>query len=230
MRMLTGKTLLLFCLNIFMYLINFPIKAQPQYPYFICHNETTYTPNSVYRINLDIALSSLQTNNSGSGYYNSSAGQGTEAANAICLCRGNVELNMCQTCLRDSIYRLRQTCPNQTQAVIYYKYCLLKYSNAAILENNNNDMSRDLYRLYNFNTFTDKEQVNGLLQPFMSKLRGEVAAGGSMLKFAMEDTSGPDSRTLYGSVFRLYRRRSAMIVWNMQLINYHCVVMGDMVQ
>ncbi|KAI3682680.1 hypothetical protein L1987_82838 [Smallanthus sonchifolius] len=198
MRILTGNTLLLFCLNIFIYLINFPIKAQPQYPYHICHNETTYTPNSLYSRNLDTALTSLQTNNSGSGYYNSSAGQGTDAANAICLCRGDVELNMCQTCLRDSIYRLRQTCPNQTQAIIYYEYCLLKYSNGPILENNNNDMSRDFFFLYNFNTFTDKEQFNGVLEPFMNKLRGEAAAGGSMLKFAMEDTSGPDSNTIYG--------------------------------
>ncbi|KAJ0625612.1 putative protein kinase RLK-Pelle-DLSV family [Helianthus annuus] len=59
-------------------------------------------------------------------------------------------------------------------------------------------MARDIYRMQNINTFSDKEQFNGVLQPFMSKLRSEAAAGNSLLKFAMEDTSGPGSNTLYG--------------------------------
>ncbi|KAJ0791276.1 putative Gnk2-like domain-containing protein [Helianthus annuus] len=192
---LTGKALLLFCF-VFMYLINFLINAQPQYPFFICHNDTTYTPNTNYSRNLDAALSFLPTTNSGFGYFNSSAGQGTDTANAICLCRGDVELNMCQSCLRDAVFRLRVVCPNQREAVIYYELCLLKYSNAPIL--GNTDMNRDLYYLTNNNNFTDKELIEGVLKPFMNNLRSKAATGTSLLKFAMEDTSAPNSTTLYG--------------------------------
>ncbi|XP_076881045.1 antimicrobial ginkbilobin-2-like protein [Bidens hawaiensis] len=104
---------------------------------------------------------------------------------------------MCLSCLRDSIYRLRQTCPNQIEAVIYYEFCLLKYSNATIILGSN-DTKTDLYELKNDNTFDDTKQFNGFLQPFMNKLRGKAAAGNSFLKFAMGNTSGPDPYTLYG--------------------------------
>ncbi|KAJ0946461.1 putative Gnk2-like domain-containing protein [Helianthus annuus] len=195
MRMLTGKALVLSSLN-FIYLVNFIIKAQPAYPFHYCNNATTYTLDSKFGRNLDTALTNLQASNSGYGYFNSSAGQGNDTANVICLCRGDVELNMCQSCLKDSIYRLRHSCPNETEAVVYYEFCLLKYSNAPIL--GSNDMNKDAVYLDNESTFDDKKQFNGFLQPFMNKLRGEAAAGNSLLKFAMENTTGPDSKTLYG--------------------------------
>ncbi|KAK1428341.1 hypothetical protein QVD17_17174 [Tagetes erecta] len=197
MRMISGKSLLLFSLIIFMYLLKFLIKAQPHYPFPKCNNDNiTYTTNSSYNKNLDAALSSLQASNSGYGYFNVSTGQGVDTANAICLCRGDVEISMCETCLRDSIYRLRHTCVNQTEAVIYYEYCLLKYTNDTIL--GHNDMHKDILYLNNFDSFSDKKASNDVLQPFMSKLRGRAAGGGSLLKFAMDTTPGPENTTLYG--------------------------------
>ncbi|KAI7729075.1 hypothetical protein M8C21_018648 [Ambrosia artemisiifolia] len=195
MRMLTGNTVLLLC-HILIYLSNFLIKAQPPYPFYVCQNDTTYIPNSPYSTNLATALSSLPTTNTGNGYFNSSAGQGSDRANAVCLCRGDVERSMCLGCLRDAIFRLRVVCPNQREAVIYYEFCLLKYSNATLL--GNNDMTRDVYRMQNQNTFPDKTQLYGFLNPFMDKLRDKAAAGNSLLKFGMEDTPGPRSSTIYG--------------------------------
>ncbi|KAD1514656.1 hypothetical protein E3N88_42706 [Mikania micrantha] len=180
-----------------MYTTNFLIIAQPEYPFPpICPNDTTYTPNSLYERNLDAALASLPSTNTGKGFFNASVGQGTDAAYTICLCRGDVVLNMCQSCLREAIFRLRIKCPNQSEAVIYYEYCVLKYSNAPIL--GNNDTTSDFYNINNNVNFPNKEQFNGLLQPFMTKLRREAAAGGSLLKFAMENTPGPSDTTLYG--------------------------------
>ncbi|KAK1428347.1 hypothetical protein QVD17_17180 [Tagetes erecta] len=193
--MLISKAISLFCL-IFMYLDNFLIKAQPPYPFYVCQNGTTYTPNSLYSRNLDATLSSLSTTNSGYSYFTASTGQGTDRANAVCLCRGDVELTICKSCLRDSIFWLRHTCLNQTEAIIYFELCLVKYSNAPIL--GNNDMQRDFYPLNNIDSFPDKKKSNDLLRPFMSKLRGEAAAGGSKLKLAMENTPGPENTTLYG--------------------------------
>ncbi|KAK1428351.1 hypothetical protein QVD17_17184 [Tagetes erecta] len=180
-----------------MFLNNFLIKAQPQYPFIICHNESTYTPNSTYSINLAAALSSLPDTNSGYGFFNSSTGQVIDTANAACLCRADVQPDICETCLRDSIYHLRRSCPNQREAVIYYEFCLLKYSDGSIL--GDNDMQRDFYpALRNANSFPDKNKSNDLLQPFMSKLRVETAAGGSLLKFARDNTTGPENTTFYG--------------------------------
>ncbi|XP_076881050.1 cysteine-rich receptor-like protein kinase 8 [Bidens hawaiensis] len=193
MRMLTRKSLLLSCL-IFIYLITFLIKAEPDYPLHVCHNDSIY--DSKYDTNLDVALSSLLVSDSGYGYFNSSAGQGADRANVICLCRGDVENNMCQSCFKDAVYRLRSACLNQTGGVLYYEFCLLKYSNAEIL--GTNDMKRDFFTSVDENTFPDKKQFNEILYPFMNKLRDKASAGSSLLKFAMDNTAGLGSDTLYG--------------------------------
>ncbi|KAI3698079.1 hypothetical protein L6452_31191 [Arctium lappa] len=196
MVILTGKPLLFICLN-FIYVINVLIKAQqPEFLYHICQNATTYTPNSSYARNLNATLSSLSSTNSGYGFFNSSKGQGPDTANAISLCRVDVEPGMCQTCLNDSTVRLRQSCPNQREAIIYYDICLLRYTNATII--GNNDMNRDVVYLWNVNNASNKEQFNRDLRPLMNKLRSEAAAGGSLLKFAMDNTTGPDFATIYG--------------------------------
>ncbi|XP_076926692.1 cysteine-rich receptor-like protein kinase 8 [Bidens hawaiensis] len=192
--MLTGNSLLFSCL-IFIYFITFLIKAQPEYPFPVCHNDSIYDTN--YSTNLDTALEKLPGSDSGYGYFNSSEGQGADIANVICLCRADVEDHMCRSCFKEAVFRLRVfACPNQTEGVIYYEFCLLKYSNAEIL--GTNDMKRDLLFLFNKDTFPDKNQFNGFLYPFMNKLRDEAAAGSSLLKFAMDNTSGPDTSTLYG--------------------------------
>ncbi|KAL8214980.1 hypothetical protein R6Q57_004429 [Mikania cordata] len=150
------------------------------------------TTNSLYNRNLDAALASLPKTNSGYGYFNASAGQGTYAAYTICLCRGDVVLNMCQSCLGDAIFWLRHTCLNQSEAVIYYEHCLLKYSNDPKLGNNVITSNNC------FNSFSNNEQANGLLGPFKYNLSREAASGSSLLKFAMENKTGPGKTTLNG--------------------------------
>ncbi|KAI3698084.1 hypothetical protein L6452_31196 [Arctium lappa] len=181
-----------------MYIINILIKAQSS-QYYFCQNVSTYTPNSTYGRNLDATLSFLPNTNSGYGFYNFSVGQGPDTANAISLCRGDAEPGMCQSCLNESIVQLRQACPNQREAIIYndYDICYLWYSNATLLGNFN--MDHDLIYLCDPNSTTsNKEQLNELLLPFMSKLSREAAAGGSLLKFAMGNVTSLAFPTIYG--------------------------------
>ncbi|XP_024983640.1 putative receptor-like protein kinase At4g00960 [Cynara cardunculus var. scolymus] len=195
MVILTGKPLLFFCLN-FIYLINVHVKAQPEYVYHICQNATTYTPNSSYARNLDATISSLSNRNSGYGFFNSSEGQGPDTANAISLCRADVDPDLCRSCLNDSIVQLRQACPNQREAITYYDICLLRYSNATIL--GNFDMNKNVVYLSNVNNASNKAQFNAALRPLMNQLSSQAAVGGSLLKFAMGNTSGPDFATIRG--------------------------------
>ncbi|KAL6573548.1 hypothetical protein OROHE_002007 [Orobanche hederae] len=195
MVILTQKQLPFFFLN-FMYIINILIKGQGHSKYLFCQNLTTYTPNSTYRRNLDAALSFLPNTNSGYGFYNFSVGHGPNTANAISLCRGDVNRDMCQSCVNESIVELRQACPNQREAIIYndYDICYLWYSNATLL--GNFDMDLDLVYLCDANsTVSNKEQFN---IPLMSRLGREAAAGGSLLKFAMGNATGPAFPTIYG--------------------------------
>ncbi|KAF5944329.1 hypothetical protein HYC85_018406 [Camellia sinensis] len=66
------------------------------------------------------------------GFYNSSVGQNPDWANAIMLCRGDVELQACRSCINYSITNLTQFCPNYKEAIDWYVNCMLRYSNANV--------------------------------------------------------------------------------------------------
>ncbi|KAL8268428.1 hypothetical protein R6Q59_002226 [Mikania micrantha] len=179
---------------IFIHLNNATTSAQPP-PFFhyICQNTGNYTANSPYRVNLNTALATLPTTNSGFGYHNFTTGQGPDRVIAIALCRGDIDPTTCHTCVNNSIVLLRERCPYQKEAVGYYNQCFLKYSN----ETGNND---DVV-LGSQQNAVDVDGFNRALRPLMDRLIGEAAAGDSLLKFATGDVrAGPDFTNIYGLV------------------------------
>ncbi|GJX28672.1 putative receptor-like protein kinase [Tanacetum coccineum] len=162
----------------------------------MCGN-TNYTRNSTYKNNLDTTLSVLPTTNSGFGFFNLSNGQGIDTVNSIALCRGDVNRNECQSCLNDSIVDARQRCPNQKEAIVYYDFCLLKYSNQTIL---GRDQPKPYLFLMNTQNASDKDRLNEALRPLLNDLTANAAAGDSLRKFATGNTTGPDLTTIYGLV------------------------------
>ncbi|KAJ9566936.1 hypothetical protein OSB04_002902 [Centaurea solstitialis] len=187
-------TTISFCLN-FIYLLDIANGVSIQF----CGN-ATYTPDSRYARNLDDAMSSLLKTNSGYGFYNISKGEaGPDTANVISLCRGDVNLGTCQSCLNDSIVRLRQDCPNQTEAFIYYEYCLLRYSNATILGNYDKDNSVEFFS-YSIQNSSNTVGLSWVLSPLLADLRRKAADGGSLLKFATGNTSLSNSSRIYALV------------------------------
>ncbi|KAL8268440.1 hypothetical protein R6Q59_002238 [Mikania micrantha] len=177
---------------IFIHLNNATTSAQPPpFLHHICQNTGNYTANSPYRFNLDTALATLPTTNSGFGYHNFTTGQGPDRVIAIALCRGDIDPTTCHTCVNNSIVLLRERCPYQKEAVGYYNQCFLKYSN----ETGNND---DVV-LGSQQNAVDVDGFNRALRPLMDRLIGEAAAGDSLLKFATGDVrAGPDFTNIYG--------------------------------
>ncbi|KAI7724674.1 hypothetical protein M8C21_004551, partial [Ambrosia artemisiifolia] len=156
-----------------------------------------YTTNSTYQTNLNTTLSSLHTTNSGFGFFNLSIGQGNNQVHTAALCQGDMDPDLCLSCLNDSIIRLPQLCPNQKEAVGYYGRCLLKYSNVDVIGN----MQMEGYRIVvNVETAMDKDRFVGSLVPLMNQLKADAAAGDSLLKFATGNTTGSDFFTIYGLV------------------------------
>ncbi|KAI3818799.1 hypothetical protein L1987_12617 [Smallanthus sonchifolius] len=178
-------------------LIHTTTLAQPDFFSYFCDSAVNYTANSAYQRNLNTALSTLPTTNNGFGFYNLSIGQGNDTVNSAALCRGDVNLDVCRTCLNDSIVKLRQLCPIQKHAIGYYDYCLLKYSNEQLLGARN---IRFYVYMANSENATDIDRFNGALGPLMRELRGDAAAGGSLQKFASGNTSYLGLSTIYGLV------------------------------
>nr|KYP56627.1 Cysteine-rich receptor-like protein kinase 10 [Cajanus cajan] len=45
------------------------------------------------------------------------------------LCRGDVNTSLCHSCVQNSSRLLKQHCPNNATAILWYPFCLLRYSN-----------------------------------------------------------------------------------------------------
>ncbi|KAD7117314.1 hypothetical protein E3N88_04582 [Mikania micrantha] len=171
--------------------------AQPDFLYYACKNAANYTRNSVYQRNLNTTLATLPATDNGFGFYNLTTGQGNDTVHSVALCRGDVNPDVCRSCLNDSIVKLGQLCPNQKKAIGYYNYCLMKYSNEVIL----GSTRVEFYTyLSTFQNSTDIDGFNGALGPLLRELRLAAAAGSSLRKFDSGSTTGPGFSTIYGLV------------------------------
>ncbi|XP_076950074.1 cysteine-rich receptor-like protein kinase 15 [Bidens hawaiensis] len=200
MFIIAGKPPLRSLYFIITYLLNTNttiILAQPEFINHYCGDFGKYVVGSTYEKNLDTTLSTLPTTNSGAGFYNFSTGLGDDRVNSIALCRGDVNLDVCQSCLNDSIVNLRQLCPNQNEALGYYDYCMLRYSNEVIVGNTEAN-------IYSYSSrgsqSTNVGEFSKALKQLYSNLTVKAAAGDTLLKFATGDTIGPDDTRIYALV------------------------------
>ncbi|KAG8382863.1 hypothetical protein BUALT_Bualt05G0123500 [Buddleja alternifolia] len=169
------------------------VTAQKKYCF---NNIGNYTKNSTYSNNLNTILSSLSSNMSNQGFHNASLGQNLDRVNVIALCRGDVQPDLCRSCIQEATVELISTCPNQRQAILSSEFCTLRYSNnsnifgdlavspAAIKSNDHN--------------VTSPQQFDEDLNSVLDQLRVQAASGGSLMKVAAGNQMGPDFQTIYG--------------------------------
>ncbi|GJW71645.1 PB1 domain-containing protein, partial [Tanacetum coccineum] len=127
-----------------------------------------YTINSTYRDNLNTTLFLLPISGNGNGFYRSNRDVGNETIYSVALCRGDVDQDLCGTCVNESISKLQQICPNQKSAIGYYEYCMLKYSNStAILRSN--QVNFFVYIFNDSSNASDPERFYNGCTPDLSK-------------------------------------------------------------
>ncbi|KAK1422679.1 hypothetical protein QVD17_17965 [Tagetes erecta] len=178
--------------------LNTLILAQvPDFFSRYCNPDFNYTTNDSFETNLEGALARLPNTNSGYGFFNSSFGQNPDTAYAIALCRGDTDLGSCQSCVNNSIVKIRETCPNQMEASGYYDNCMIYYSNYNTLGD------------YNMNTFVLEYMVinatnaaglfGDVLRLLLGNLTFEAASGGE-LKYASGTFPRSKGSVIYGVV------------------------------
>ena len=98
-----------------------------------CQNNrnSTRITTTTYALNLNNTLTDLSRNVVDTGFYNASSGNGTDTANAAVLCRGDVQLSECRTCIGEAREELLRSCPYQKQAIRWDERCMVRYSNAS---------------------------------------------------------------------------------------------------
>ncbi|KAI3470646.1 hypothetical protein Pfo_027309 [Paulownia fortunei] len=164
---------------------------------YTCETNGNYTSNSTYRANLNTLLSSLASNVAQNGFYNASAGQSPDVANAIVLCRGDVQLETCRICVHNATIDLVQFCPNEKQAVLWREYCMLRYSDEAIFGTLATFPS---FWAWNWENATSLEQFKGDVGALLDNLRVQAASSGPVKKIAAGNRTGPDFQTIYALV------------------------------
>ncbi|KAL1338703.1 hypothetical protein AAHE18_10G230800 [Arachis hypogaea] len=96
-----------------------------------CQNSTKQSLTTGFKTNLNSVLSWLSSDATTSkGYNYTTVGTTTrDAVYGFYNCRGDVTGTFCQFCLSTAASDILQHCPNRSSAVIWYNYCILRYSN-----------------------------------------------------------------------------------------------------
>ena len=108
-------------------------------------------------------------------------GQDPDKVNAIALCRGDVSLNDCHTCVSQSSVILLTDCLNQDEAIIWGERCMVRYVRKLIFGTQEDEPVKYLPRLYNA---IDPEEFDLVLNLFLDTLTEKAASGDSLKKFA----------------------------------------------
>ncbi|PWA76602.1 cysteine-rich RLK (RECEPTOR-like protein kinase) 26 [Artemisia annua] len=198
---LVRNQILLWFSFIFVYLIintTTTSLAQSDLPFYYCENDRNYTTNSTFETNLNTTFSILPTTNNGFGFYNFSTGQGSDTIYSISLCRGDINPDICLSCLNNAIGSIRKVCSYKLDVVAFYEYCSFLYTKDPPLLGNTDPW----FYVYNYepeNT-TNVDWFTGALIPLMDTLRIQASNGGPLKKFASGNTKGPDFTTIYALV------------------------------
>ncbi|RYR32487.1 hypothetical protein Ahy_A10g047047 isoform D [Arachis hypogaea] len=96
-----------------------------------CKNSTEESLTSGFKTNLSSVLSWLSSDAATSkGYNHTAIGTATgDAVYGLYDCRGDVTGTFCQFCVFEAASDIVRRCPNRSSAVIWYNYCILRYSN-----------------------------------------------------------------------------------------------------
>ncbi|XP_058224730.1 cysteine-rich receptor-like protein kinase 10 isoform X2 [Rhododendron vialii] len=172
--------------------------SQPDFLNYTYISESgNYSPDSKYQTNLNTLLSNLSSSTDRYGFYNSSFGENPDKVYAIVLCRGDVELDTCRSCINNSIIKLPQLLPNNKGAIGWYDYCMLHYSNKSI----NGIVATDpRYLMVNGRDALSMNDFKQAVRSLFNNLRSQAASGGARRKFATGNTSGPAFQPVYGLI------------------------------
>lgn len=143
-----------------------------------CKPNGEYARNSAYGSNLSILLDSLSSMNS--TFSTDAKGYIPDRTYGLVLCRADITLSDCISCIQNAAQDILSQCPYYKQAIIWYDYCQLRYSNMRFFSLIDNSYVREFR---DPNNETDPETFSNLVRGLIVKL-SNVAAYESELMFA----------------------------------------------
>ena len=109
------------------------ILQRDDYVVHDCSTSGNVSSNSIFRYNLKNLISILSSNTTiENGFYNLSAGEGTDKVYATGLCRADLTATDCRICINFSGQQLLQFCLNEKEGIVWYMNCTVRYSNNSL--------------------------------------------------------------------------------------------------
>ncbi|XP_028776257.1 putative receptor-like protein kinase At4g00960 [Neltuma alba] len=177
--------------------LSFTPEAAPEPRSYSCSDGSYFGPNSPFQANLNFLLSSLTSNASlPDGYYRTTVSPSTPSTiTGLFLCRGDVTPAVCQPCVAAASKEIRRLCPNQTESIIWYDVCMLRYTNG-----NLNPMV-PYVSLRNTNTIasSERDRFDRVLSNMLNNVteKANIQTGSTGKRFATAEVNFTSSETLY---------------------------------
>ncbi|PWA93456.1 receptor-like protein kinase-related family protein [Artemisia annua] len=175
-------------------------------------DSSNLTSNGPYQKNLKKLIGKLYYGARRDGFGMESVGQLENQTFGLSLCRGDVSCSDCAACVVNASAEIRQLCPNNESATIWYDQCLLKYSNSMFIGqidyasrfmmvsfnnvSNPRSFSLGIKRLLNVIAYTDPKMFSA----------GMINVGGSQKLYGLvqctRDLSTTDCKTCLDDAMR----------------------------
>ncbi|GLT27485.1 hypothetical protein SLA2020_024790 [Shorea laevis] len=173
-------------------------QENPFLSYSCSDDKGNFTTNSTYETNLNHLFSTFTANSENDyGFYNVSFGRNSNKVYSIVLCRGDLKPDVCLNCINNATAELRNLCPNQTEAVVWYEYCMLRYSNHSLWGDTHGP---SFFKPAGNNIVTDVNIFNSALSSLLYSLTDRAASGNSLRKFATGSATTLPSYPIYALV------------------------------
>ncbi|KAL2326264.1 hypothetical protein Fmac_025322 [Flemingia macrophylla] len=175
-----------------------------------CHYTTPKSLSTAFQTNLKNVLSWLSTDAATSkGYNHNSFGNNTSgdaAAYGLYDCRGDVAGYFCQFCVNTASREVLQRCPNRESAIIWYDFCILRYSNENFFGN---------VTVYPSWHAAGKKNVSGA---------EEIQKGEDFMRSLIRKATVETNQLYYMDAFNLSstQRRYGLVQCSRDLTNYWC--------
>ncbi|KAL9322549.1 hypothetical protein ACSQ67_010602 [Phaseolus vulgaris] len=181
-------------LNLLLFFIFFQGANSITSPLFrFCFNHENYTDSSPYATNLNQLFDLLHTKVSLNGFALDSIGQGMDKVNGLALCRGDVNATNCMSCVDDATKKLQERCPKKKGAIVWYDYCLLKYSNEYFFGESD---EKNKFYMVNIYDVDDPATFNAKVNELLSAL--SYNASQTPMLYAVGELQLEEAKTLYG--------------------------------
>ncbi|XP_062081009.1 cysteine-rich repeat secretory protein 55-like [Humulus lupulus] len=137
-----------------------------------CNKESEISKGSKISANIDSLLPELALKTPPTGFATGFSGKGEDRVYGLAQCRGDVSTEDCSSCVQDAAKQIKQRCPNEADARIWYDYCFLRYNNKSSFIGQVNTSPGILYA--NVQDVNDPESFKKVLGALMDQIRGEA--------------------------------------------------------